>query len=349
MNLGNLSPARRAQRLLSRALVLSGAAELWYRAVTARRLQFRVLGYHRVCEQPQPAGTIEEALTVPVAEFVRQMAYIRRGFTALPLEEFGTFQRKPWAFSKPPLAVTFDDGYRDNVTLVQPILGEYEIPATIFVTTGYLGQRRLFWWNELSSWVWHAVPGRYSLVLGGRRRTFRVGTSAERRRLFWWLFRTLCALPEKAKEEHLAHIKRVLCPEGESHAQGLEILSGDELAQAQGKNLRFGAHTVHHVVLTKVPPEQAQREIIDSIAHLKLCTGAEVTSFAYPVGDAASFDPHIQGYLAQAGIRYAVTTIKGANGPDQNPLALRRTLIDGGDDFCTFVCKVVGLFDVLRR
>ncbi len=349
MNLGDLPPSRRAKTALSRALVRSGAAELWYRTVTSRRLQFRVLGYHRVSEHPQPAGTIEEALAVPVAAFARQMAYVRRKFAARPLEDFGTFQRNPRAFSKPPLAVTFDDGYRDNVTLALPILREHGIPATIFVTTGYLGQRALFWWNELSSWVWHAVPGRYCLVLGGTQRYVRLAKGAERRRLSWWLFQTLCALPEKEKEEYLAHIKRVLCPEGESPAQGLEMLAADELAHPHGTNMRFGAHTVHHVVLTKVPREQAQREIIDSIAQLRLCTGAEVTSFAYPLGDNSSFDPHIQGYLAHAGIRYAVTTLKGANGPDQDPLALRRTLIDGADDFCTFVCKVVGLFDLLRR
>jgi len=345
---GTPPPSRRVKELLSQALVRSGAAELWYRAVTARRPQFRVLGYHRVSEHPEPVGTIEEALAVPVAAFARQMAYVRRKFEVLPLEGFDSFRRNPGGFSKPPLAVTFDDGYRDNLTLALPILTRYEIPATVFVTTGYVGQRALFWWNELSSWVWGAAPGRYCFDIGGQRRCFTLDKHG-RRRLFWWSFGVLCRLPETAKLAALAHIKNELQGGKEARPQGLEMLTAQEIARAQGHNLHFGAHTVHHVVLTNVPPEQAAREIMDSIAHLRAWTGAEVTSFAYPVGDASSFNVHVQQQLADAGIRYAVTTIKGGNGPGQDPLALRRTLIDGADDFATFVCKVVGLFDLIRH
>ena len=48
-----------------------------------------------------------------------------------------------------PLVVTFDDGYADNLYNAKPLLERYEIPATIFLTSGCIGQNREFWWDEL--------------------------------------------------------------------------------------------------------------------------------------------------------------------------------------------------------
>jgi peptidoglycan/xylan/chitin deacetylase (PgdA/CDA1 family) len=317
--------------------------------VTPRRPQFRVLGYHRVTREPQPAGTIEEALAVPVAEFVRQMAYVRQMFSPVHLEAFASFRQNPRAFRLPPLAVTFDDGYRDNFTLALPVLQEFGVPATVFVTTGQVGRHTVFWWNELSHLVWRAPEGEYCVELQGRGQCFRLAPAAERQSAFWRLFRLLCKMPEVQRHTTLAHLRSELGRGAETEAPAAEMLSAQDIAEAPGDFLRFGAHTLHHVVLTKVPAEEARREIVDSMAQLRAWTGREVITFAYPLGDASSFDERVRNMLAEAGIRFAVTTLKGANTPAQDPLLLRRTLIDGADDFCTFVCKVVGLFDGYHR
>ncbi|MBC7186781.1 MAG: polysaccharide deacetylase family protein [Calditrichaeota bacterium] len=343
------SRSRWAKSRLSQALVNSGAAALWYRMVTLRRRCFRVLGYHRVTREPQPAGTIEEALAVPFDEFMRQMAWVGRMFSPVHLEAFASFRQNRRAFRRPPVAVTFDDGYRDNLTLALPVLREFRVPATIFVTTGHVGKRKAFWWNELSHLVWRAPVGQYCFELQGRRHCFRLWSAAERQCAFWRLFRVLCRMPEVQRQTALRHLRSEFGRGVATEAPAAEMLSPEDIAQAPGDLLRFGAHTVHHVVLTKVPPEEARQEINDSIAQLRAWTGSEVTTFAYPLGDASSFDERVRSMLAEAGIRHAVTTLKGANTPTQDPLALRRTLIDGADDFCTFVCKVLGIFDLFNR
>lgn len=317
--------------------------------VTSRRLQFRVLGYHRVTREPQPVDTIEEALAVPVDEFRRQMAWVGHMLSPVHLEAFASFRQNRRAFRRPPVAVTFDDGYRDNLTLALPVLREFGVPATIFVTTGHVGKRKAFWWNELSHLVWGASAGEYGFELQGRRHCFRLASAAERQFAFWRLFRLLCRMPEVQRQTALRLLRREFGRGVETEAPAVETLSPEDIAEAPGGLLRFGAHTVHHVVLTKVPPEEARQEIVGSIAQLRAWTGSDVTTFAYPLGDASSFDERVRSMLAQAGIRYAVTTLKGANTPSQDPLTLRRTLIDGADDYCTFVCKVVGLFDLLNR
>ena len=48
------------------------------------------------------------------------------------------------------VALTFDDGYRDNLINAKPLLVEHEVPASIFLATGYIGKKREFWWDELA-------------------------------------------------------------------------------------------------------------------------------------------------------------------------------------------------------
>ncbi|MDZ7378264.1 MAG: polysaccharide deacetylase family protein [candidate division KSB1 bacterium] len=345
MKSGNAWISRPLKHVLSRALVASGVAAVWYHAVTVRRPQFRVLGYHSVTAEPAPSGTIERSLGVPVEQFARQMAFLRARFTPVHLEEFADYARDPRRYVRPPIAVTFDDGYRDNVKTALPILEKFGIPATIFVTTGHVGKKAPFWWNALSAWVWNAPPGRYRFSLHGEEHLFACASRKQRRQTFWHLFADLCAMEESERPLVLSHIGTVLGAGCQRSDWGPEMLSAEEIVGTKSPLLRFGAHTVHHVVLTKVPPDRRRWEVEESVAHLQRWTRREVSSFAYPLGDAASVDESVQKVVAEAGIGCAVTTLKGANSPTENPLALRRTLIDGGDDFFVFVCKALGLFD----
>ena len=58
------------------------------------------------------------------------------------------------------VAVTFDDGYADNVTEARPRLAAGDVPATIFLAAGAVGQEREFWWDEVA----RAILGRHDAL-----------------------------------------------------------------------------------------------------------------------------------------------------------------------------------------
>src|SRR5690606_36408110 len=110
------------------------------------RPQALILLYHRVT-------TLENdpwSLAVTPEHFAEHMEVLRRYTYPLPLRDL--VQRvRTGRFPEGSVAITFDDGYRDNLYAAKPLLERHEIPATVFIATGYTGREREFWWDELEA------------------------------------------------------------------------------------------------------------------------------------------------------------------------------------------------------
>src|SRR5262249_18845779 len=123
-----------------------------------------LLMYHRVAEPPyDPWG-----LSVPPRRFEEQMRALKTCRVPLPLGEFVARLEKR-ALPQLAVGITFDDGYSDNLRVAKPILDETDVPATIFLTTGFLGGRQEFWWDELARLTLGRRESAEGVVVIGRR------------------------------------------------------------------------------------------------------------------------------------------------------------------------------------
>lgn len=223
--------------------------------------------------------------------------------------------------NRPPVAITFDDGYADNLHQAKPLLERYGMPATVFVATGYLGARREFWSDRLERIVLapETLPGRFSLTIagtafqwnatderGGEARRGGAAQAAERRELLFTLWRRLRPLPAAEQERLLDAIERwaggCSTPDPERFP-----LSHDELRRLAGDGLiEIGAHTVTHCELPSVPPDEQKREIARSKAECEAVIGKPVTSFAYPYG---RYDEASAACVRDSGFSLACSTM----------------------------------------
>lgn len=239
------------------------------------------------------------------------------------------------------VALTFDDGYRDNVEHAWPVLAKHGAPWTLFVTPGFADRTARLWWLELEEAI-RALP-RLDLTLPDGAFTARTETDAEKTRAFEKLYWRLRKGPEAIL---LSAISDLTGQAGIDPAAlvARECLPWETLRALSGApDVAIGAHTLTHPMLAKHDAETARREIVESRARLEAELGLPIRHFAYPVGDSGSAGPREFGLAAEAGFAGAVTTQPGhlvpehaghlhalprvsLNGLHQNEAALRALL-----------------------
>lgn len=287
-----------------------------------RPRRFLVLCYHRVNDSGHPffGG-------MPTALFREQMEVLRDGFSVHGLHELVELAA---AGDVPAnaVAITFDDGYRDNYSNAYPILRELSLPATIFLVTDAVDGNRLIWHDRVFD-AFARTRVERARFDGGE---LVLGDLARRRES---LARVLSVLRSSSPAARDGVIAGLLSELGVTTppVDGWDKLSWDQVREMSANGIRFGAHTLDHPILSHVSEVEARRQIHDSKARIASELGTAVTEFAYPNGRAVDFDAATKRILSDEGFRCAVTTIGGANDGGSDPLALRRVGMWGGDPY----------------
>ena len=293
-----------------------------------RRDPFLVLIYHRVNRGGGPFA-IER---VPTGAFRTQMIHLVRSFRVMPLTEIVERLRTGEPLPPKTIAITFDDGYEDNYTEAFPILRELGLPATIFLTTGCIGTGESLWFDR----VLHAfaTTERDSVTLSWGAEVTGLRDTATRAKAAFQTLYGLMRLPNADRIEAIARLVRELGGGGESVPLP-SMLDWNQVRTMAAGGITFGAHTVTHPILSRLPIEEAKGEIETSKRRIEVETGRPANLFAYPVGRRADYSPGVIELIAGAGFHAALTTAAGAN-VRGNDLFLLRRVKPLGEDVPTF-------------
>lgn len=261
-----------------------------------------IVTYHRILEAFDPLQPSEP----DVKAFRWQMKLLADCFNVLSLHDALDAMANA---SLPPRAVciTFDDGYRSTHDLALPILNEFNLPATVFVTTGYVGEGNM--WNDKILEAMRRMPaGQVDLCDIGLG-THLTRTLEERKVAIGALTETAKYLPP---QKRLALTARLETLAGNDQAPGL-MLTPDMLRALTRCGVAIGAHTVSHPILTSLDNDSARYEIEESKLRLEAITGAPVRFFAYPNGKAGTdFNASHVAMVRAAGFAAAFSTAAGA-------------------------------------
>jgi peptidoglycan/xylan/chitin deacetylase (PgdA/CDA1 family) len=267
-----------------------------------------VLVYHRVVEREDPLG-----LSVSPANFAEQLAVLRADWEVVPLEE---------ATRPGTVAITFDDGYHDNLAAAAQLDG---LPATLFVSTGHVEERRGFWWEQVRT----ALRDRTG-PLRLRDRAWPRRSEVERRNLSAWL---QGMAPEEQQE--------VLAELGVHDDPADRPMTVEELRGVTGV-FAIGAHTRNHPSLAMLPTERQREELERSRADLEAWLGVDVQACAYPFGVPGA-DVSPASRRAALTFRVACLNVAGTFTPDTDPLMVPRCTVPdvGGEQFAAWLSSRV--------
>ncbi len=292
-----------------------------------------ILDYHRVAE---PAWDTY-SLDVRPRHFAEQLEVLRKFAHPISLQEL---IRMLWDGNLPRRAVvlTLDDGYADNLYHAKPLLERYEIPATVFVATGYLG--REFWWDELERIVLPPVrlPERLCLTVNGRtyrwglsdaaRRTPGEVVSRSRKRFLLSLYQLFLPFCEGEQKKALEQLWAWVGAETKCRPPHRALSSDEVVRLAEGGLVQVGAHTVTHPFLATLPAATQLVEIQQSKARLEEVLRQPVTSFSYPNG---SLSDDTVAVVRQAGFACACGGFADITWHGSDPFQLPRLSVKNWD------------------
>jgi len=309
-----------------------------------------ILLYHRVAE----LSSDPQLMCVTPHHFAEHLEILQRYGQPMRLQQLAEGLRNE-SLPDRAVAVTFDDGYADNLYNAKPILERYNIPATVFVTTGYIGLEREFWWDELERILLQPerLPERLRLSINGSPFQWELcevahyGEDSYCSHRSWnveekndpsprhGLYRSLCQLLRPLPEEERLETLDSLLAWASAEAKGRpthRALSWDEVAcMANGELIELGAHTMTHPVLSALPASAQWAEIQCSKACLEDILERPVTSFAYPYGSRSDYTGETVAMVQEAGFGYACSNFADVVWRGSNQFQLPRVLVRNWD------------------
>ncbi|WFT83380.1 polysaccharide deacetylase family protein [Methylobacterium sp. CB376] len=284
-----------------------------------------ILMYHRVAELDSDPWQ----LAVSPRHFEAHLEHLRRSRTPMDLAAFvaaltaGTLPRDA-------VALTFDDGYVDNLRQAEPRLAAAGIPATLFLTTAAIGRPEPFWWDELAHLILdRSAPadlsvgiadGRYRLQFGEPdrldrdRRRWRAWESPRtaREAAYQALWRVIRDASRPEREGAMATLRRALGGAGAACEEERAMTPDEVRGMARRGVLTIGGHTLSHPALPTLTPAEQRWEIAEGKRAAEEMSGQRVDGFAYPYG---AMDASAQAAVAACGFAWACSTVATAVEP----------------------------------
>jgi peptidoglycan/xylan/chitin deacetylase (PgdA/CDA1 family) len=226
------------------------------------------------------------------------------------------------------VAITFDDGYADNLHAALPLLTRYDTPATFFIATGYIDSPREFWWDELER-----------IVHDGHS-----PDEVSKDELHLSLYRELQPLCHEVRQIRLDRMLAE-CEQPTAARQSHRILTAAELEKlAANELIEIGAHTVTHPLLAAQSVETQRAELRESKTWLESLLGRRVTSFSYPYGGNQHFTDDTVEAARDSGFARACTTIPKSISSSDAPHQWGRIQVPdlNGDQFEEFLFNLEG-------
>jgi len=223
-----------------------------------------------------------------------QLAYLTRHYEVLSLSELVRCFEARQPVPPRSAVITFDDGFRDNLTTAFPILQKHYVPATIFLVTGCVSSGELPWPQYLGYLFQHTSRTAVVAEVAGGRQELDVSTTSSRRQVYLLVKDVLGRLPRSEREQRLREWCRLLdvVPPRD------RMLSWSDVAEMRAAGIEFGAHTYSHPWLAFLPPDEAREEIERSRDDLATRLGVVRPPFCFPGG---SFTEELMALVPQMG------------------------------------------------
>jgi peptidoglycan/xylan/chitin deacetylase (PgdA/CDA1 family) len=319
----------------------------WLRSI-GRGQRALILLYHRVVE----SRSDPLFLCVQPKNFAEHLAILKEHCTIVRLSELPTILCKHQRQGKPCVALTFDDGYADNLVNAKRLIEEADVTGTVFAVAGRSGSDiPVFWWDRLEQLVLspNEIPHHIECEIAGQRmhwepdgqpsdlvrdetwNIMRTDRHRFRYRVYLDIYEAIRRCPHSERMNVLETVAEQISsvPKLPSLQR---LLSQNEIKRLnEGGSIEVGAHSMTHPILALLTMDEQRNEIRQSRRFLMETTGAAVSTFSYPYGGRGDFSEDTEKIVRDEGFACACANWEGVVSRRTNAFCLPRFIVRDWD------------------
>ena len=262
----------------------------------------RIIMFHGVGDDVYSARDFEDALS-----------FLTKNFSIVSLDQFVSRLEQGATFES-ELVLTFDDGLRNNLTVVYPLLQEYNTPATFFICPGLVTEQRWLWNHEARA----RLKTLSKIQLAHFVSTLDAAIETDAEAIVSWM-KTLPSEQRGQIERKIRQVTDAFVPTPEQR-QKYDLMNWDELRLLDPKLVTIGSHTVNHPILSTLKPDELENEVSQSRCQLEDRLKRKIEFFCYPNG---AQNPAVAAQVRKY-YRAAVTTKPAVVQRGADPIQLPR-------------------------
>ncbi|HXM23215.1 MAG TPA: polysaccharide deacetylase family protein [Terriglobales bacterium] len=289
--------------------------------------------------------------------FRRQLRFLKDQYNVISPEEFLLWCEAGHELPPRSVLLTCDDGLRNSLFDMLPILQDAGLTCLFFVTGASLANTPTMLWYEELYLIFLAGPENFTLEL--LEIGLHADTSRQEKRSLWWeLVRKLSRYSVDRRRAFLERIRMQLGLSERWDAEYREdpllsrrflVLNRAELQQLAAAGMCIGGHTLSHPMLSQLSPELAWSEISESKHNLEQALGRKISALAYPFGDSSSVASREIQMAERAGFQCAFLNVGGGFGTQTPKFALPRVHVTAEMTIAEFEAHISGFHRSLQE
>lgn len=273
-----------------------------------------------------------------VERFIKQIGYLIQKYNIISLGRYIEYLQGKTDIPSYPLIFTFDDGYKNNYNLLFPLVKQYQVPVTIFLTTGNVGKCSPGWLNKIEYAIAMTSKSEFALKVNGAVRNFNLDSLSGKGHACAEVKRILKGINQAKIEATVESLVRELKVDIDNVTdENFISLSWPEVKEMSQWGVDFASHSESHPILTNTDAERVKVELSVSKEKIENHLGRKSLFFSYPNGD---FNQDVKRMAKEAGYICAVTTTYGLDDRKTDAYELRRISINNNFSFLYFAVNL---------
>jgi peptidoglycan/xylan/chitin deacetylase (PgdA/CDA1 family) len=253
----------------------------------------------------------------PPEVFRAILAYLRRrDYEILDMEQLLRRLLGEGPVLRRAVSFTLDDGYVDQFEVALSVLAEFDAPANVFLTTGFLDGAVWHWWDQVDYLFRQANTPTVSVRFADTDLRYDTSTVTSRGVALGDFTERCKSVPDPVRVRAIQNLEQAVdAPLPLSPPPCYRPMTWDQVRHAERKGVRFGPQTVSHPILSRVDDQRSEWEITESWSRLNQEVARPLPVFCFPNGLASDFGQREIAVLKRIGLLGALTCRPGYADP----------------------------------